>query len=77
VRTVERSGAGAWTTAPRRPGSRIWAVGHDHLVLGRNLVETLRALFPDDMHRATAARANGALGFDCDVDARAPAARRG
>jgi hypothetical protein len=37
--------------------------------LGRNLVETLRGPFPDDMHRAVAARANSAPGSDRYMDA--------
>ena len=52
------------------PAAIFGAMRHDHLVLGRNLVETLRALFPDDMHRAVAARANRALRLDRDMNVR-------
>src|ERR1700755_118497 len=51
------------------PAAIFGAMRHDHLVLCRNLVEALRGLFPNDMHRAMAARANRALGFDRDMDA--------
>jgi hypothetical protein len=51
------------------PAGVFRAVRHDHPELGRDLVETLRALLPDDMHRAVAARAGGALGRERDMDA--------
>ncbi len=63
---------GCWRLDDRAltaPAAVFGAMRHDHLVLGRDLVEALRGLFPDDMHRAVAARANRALGFDRDMDA--------
>jgi hypothetical protein len=50
------------------PAGVFRAVRHDHPELGRDLVETLRALLPDDMHRAMAARADRALGLERDMD---------
>jgi hypothetical protein len=43
---------------------------NDYLVLSWDLVQTLRALFPNDMHRAVAARASRALRFDRDMNMR-------
>jgi hypothetical protein len=51
------------------PAAVLGAVGHDHLVLGRNPVETLRAVLSDDMHLTMAAGAKRALGFDRDMHA--------
>jgi hypothetical protein len=50
------------------PAAIFGTMRDDYLVLGRNLVETLRALFPDDMHRALAARADRALGLKRDMN---------
>ena len=43
---------------------------HDHLVLRRNDVEPLRAIFADHVHRAAAAWAGGIFRFDDDLDPR-------
>jgi hypothetical protein len=43
---------------------------HDHLVLRRDDIEPLRAVFADHMHRAAAARAGGIFRFDDDLDPR-------
>jgi hypothetical protein len=43
---------------------------NDDLVLSWNLVETLRALFTDDMHRAVAARTSRALRLDLNMNMR-------
>ncbi len=51
-------------------GSRISADGDDHLVLCRDDVEPLRAIFADDMHRAAAARASSVLRLDDNLDPR-------
>ena len=43
---------------------------HDHLVLRRDDVEPLRAIFADHVHRAAAAWAGGVFRFDDDLDPR-------
>jgi len=43
---------------------------NDYLVLSRDLIQTLRALFPDNMHRAVAARAGRALRLDRKMNMR-------
>ena len=44
--------------------------GDDHLVLRRDDVEPLRAVFADHMHRPAAARAGGVFRLDNDLDPR-------
>ena len=48
----------------------------DHLVLRRDDVEPLRAIFADHMHRSAAARAGGILRLDDDLDPRQVVGKR-
>jgi hypothetical protein len=43
---------------------------HDHLILRRDDVESLRAVSADHVHRAATARAGGIFRFDDDLDPR-------
>src|SRR5258705_9076131 len=52
------------------PAAIFGTMRNDYLVLSWDLVQTLRALFPNDMHRAVAARASRALRFDRDMNMR-------
>ncbi len=45
-------------------------MSNDDLVLSRDLVETLRALFTNDMHRAVAARTSRTLRLDRNMNMR-------
>ena len=46
------------------------ATGDDDLILRRDPIEPLRAIFADDPHGTAATGASGILGFDDDLDPR-------
>jgi hypothetical protein len=51
------------------PAGVLGTMRHDHPVLGRDHVESLGGVLPDDVHHAMTAWADGTLGREYDVDA--------
>src|SRR5437763_3948776 len=68
--SISRGGAGACTTVPSQVRQAYFGRRDDHLVLRRDDVEPLRAIFTHHMHRPAATWAGGVLRLDDDLDPR-------